>query len=130
MGVGHLGQLAAGMEGNLLRRSSRSGTAAFRSKHGIRNQHGDRHGAHAPGDGGDVGRIPSRAFEIHIAGQFAVGEPIDAHIKDGGTGLHHIARNEPRHPGGNDQYVGTRSERGQIDGLRMAHTYGRMARKQ
>src|SRR5690606_25705800 len=73
---------------------------------GVDQQHGDGHGADAAGHGRNRTGHFTRAFEVDVADQAAVGEAVNTHVDHDSAGLDHVSRDHAGFAGGYYENIG------------------------
>lgn len=107
-----------------------SGVELLGGADGIVHEEGDGHGADAAGVGGDFTGQRLDGGEVHVTDEAGagrggrIGDTVDAHIDDHGTGADHGWANEPGDPDGGDQDVGALAMGFEVGGAGMAEGDG------
>ncbi len=97
---------------------------------GVAHQHGDRHEADAARHRRDRGGHRLDGVEVHVAGQLAGVEAVDADVDHPRARLDHVAGDHARPAGRHAQDVGAPRVAGEIAGARVTHRDRGVAREQ
>ena len=83
-----------------------------------------------PGHGRDRRGDGLHRREVHVAGERAVGEAVDAHVDHGGAGLHVRGPDQARAAHRHHQHVRLTRHRGQVRRLAVGHRHGGVLREE
>src|SRR6266851_982001 len=97
---------------------------------GVAHEHRDGHGADAARDRGDGASLGGHRVEVHVAGDLAGGQAVDADVDDHHALADHVAGDDARLPRRHAQDVGAPAVPGQVARARVAHGHGGVAREE